>query len=194
MSFALGDWTGLLDPAKGPSQTVVISLWENEQTPPAGQAMYSTPSSTCRYSLSTEDTSAGKLTLRQRLVDGECADRIRLVLSDGGPRHVVGDWFLPDGTHLVSAKLDRPETQYFVTLDGFRAAPVVVSQKITFSGLAVGDHALELHGIPEGCEVIGPNPRIVTTEDGGTLEAVFEVLCPLLEGEEQPTEPDRPRP
>ena len=193
--FAVGDWTGLIDPANGPSQTVVISLWGHEDgTPPAGRAMYSTPSSTCRYSLSTEGASEGRVTILQRLVDGDCADGVRLVLRPGEPGHVLGEWFLPDGTHLVSTQLNRPETRYFVTLDGFRAAPVAVSQRITFSGLAVGDHTLELHGIPEGCEVMGPNPRTVTTEDGGTLEAVFEVWCPFAPEDEPPAEPDPPRP
>ena len=176
--FALGDWTGLVQPATGSSQTVVMTLWAIEgEDVPIGRVVYANPTSTCRYFLWWNEGPAGSLTAVQRLQDGDCADGSRLVLSEAGAGHLVGDWYRADGTHWLSTRLDRPQTRYFVTVDGFRASPLQLSQKVTFSGLAVGEHELELHGVPEGCEVVGANPRKVQTEQGGTLEAVFEVLC-----------------
>ena len=48
---------------------------------------------------------------------------------------------------------------------------------VAFTGLAAGDHALELQGIADNCTVAGENPRGVTVVAGEIVETVFEVTC-----------------
>jgi hypothetical protein len=54
---------------------------------------------------------------------------------------------------------------------------------VTFSGVAAGQHTIELYGLPAGCSVVGPNPRVVTASEGGTIDTKFQVACP----EDEPT-------
>jgi hypothetical protein len=179
--FATGAWAGVLETPSGPSLTVVLALWDAPAADGSvGRAVYASPGSTCRYNLWLDEAGANSLTLTQRLhdEDGKCVESSRLVLRRAGAGRLSGDWFLTDGTHWMNARLDKPGSGYYVTLDGFRGRQANLSEKIRFEGLAEGEHTVELHGVPEECEVIGPNPRVIETEQGGTLETSFAVQCP----------------
>lgn len=180
-TFATGAWAGVLETPAGPSRTVVLSLWDSPGADAAvGRAVYSSPGTTCRYHLWPVASGPSSVTLRQRLHDGDekCVESSRLVLRPGGQGRLVADWFRSDGTHWVNARLDQPGSGYYVTLDGFRGRQANLSEIIRFEGLGAGEHTVELHGVPEECEVVGPNPRVIVTEQGGTLETAFAVACP----------------
>jgi hypothetical protein len=195
MTFVAGAWAGVLETANGPSLTVVLALWEGPaEDASIGRAVYASPGTTCRYDLWLADSESGSLTLRQRLHDGDekCVKSSRIVLRQGNQGRLVGDWYWPDGTHWMNARLDKPGSGYYVTLDGFRGRQANLSEKIRFEGLGAGEHTVELHGVPEECEVIGPNPRVIVTEQGGTLETSFAVQClgdPQVSAAESESEP-----
>jgi hypothetical protein len=181
VTFATGAWAGVIETSSGPSLTVVLALWDSPAADGSvGRAVYASPGTTCRYTLWLDEAGSTSLTLRQRLHDenGKCNGSSRLVLRNAGQGQLAGDWFWPDGTHWLNARLDKPGSGYYVTLDGFRGRQANLSEKIRFDGLAVGEHTVELHGVPEECEVIGDNPRVILTEQGGTLETSFAVQCP----------------
>ena len=162
----------------GMSQTVVMTLWKpTEPHSPSGRVLYASPVATCRYSLWRDVLRADSLFLVQRLEDGECPEQNRVVLRPLGPDRLEGQWFSPGGTPWLTARLDRPPTRYVLTLDGYRARNAQLGERIVFAGLSGGAHIVELHGVPDNCRVIGENPRRITTEQGGTLETVFELQC-----------------
>ncbi len=180
-TFATGAWVGVLETSLGPSLTVVLALWDLPAADgPVGRAVYASPGTTCRYTLWLDEARPTSVTLRQRLHSENeiCNGSSRLVLREAGEGRLTGDWFWPDGTHWMTARLDKPGSGYYVTLDGFRGRQANLSERIRFDGLGAGEHTVELHGVPEECEVIGDNPRVILTEQGGTLETSFAVQCP----------------
>ncbi len=181
VTFATGAWAGVLETSSGPSLTVVLALWDSPADDGSvGRAVYASPGTTCRYTLWLDEAGPTSLTLRQRLHDehGRCNESSRLVLRKAGQGWLAGDWFWSDGSHWMNARLDKPGSGYYVTLDGFRGRQANLSERIRFDGLGAGEHTVELHGVPEECEVIGDNPRVILTEQGGTLETSFAVRCP----------------
>lgn len=181
VTFATGAWAGVLETHSGPSLTVVMTLWDSPAANGSvGRAVYASPGTTCRYTLWLDEARATSLTLRQRLHEenGKCNESSRLVLRKAGEGRLAGDWFWSDGTHWMNARLDKPGSGYYVTLDGFRGRQANLSERIRFDGLGAGEHTVELHGVPGECEVIGDNPRVILTEQGGTLETSFAVHCP----------------
>jgi hypothetical protein len=64
---------------------------------------------------------------------------------------------------------------YTVTVDGDGQA-LPVNASVLFSDLEPGDHAVELRGVDQDCEVLGANPRTVHTT-GGTSSSLFLVRC-----------------
>ena len=181
LTSAAGAWTGVFETSSGPSLTVVLALWDAPAADGSvGRAVYASPGTTCRYTLWLDEAGPTSLTLRQRLYDenGKCSESSQLVLRSAGQGRLAGDWFWADGTHWMSARLDKPGSGYYVTLDGFRGRQANLSERIRFDGLGAGEHTIELHGVPEECEVIGDNPRVIETEQGGTLETSFAVQCP----------------
>ena len=178
-SYAVGEWTGVLELPSGQSQSVVIAL--REDLGPGlhvGRALYANPTLACSYSLTLSSTLDDALALDQTLVEGACIERGHLVLRPLGDELLVGEWFLPDGTRWLAAGLDRNRSGYFVILDSYRRLPTQVNQQVTFSGVAAGQHTLELYGVPAGCSVVGPNPRVLTASEGGTIDTKFQVACP----------------
>jgi hypothetical protein len=181
MTFAAGAWVGVLEASSGPSLTVVLALWDSPAADGSfGRAVYASPGTTCRYTLWLDEAGPTSLTLRQRLHDenGRCNASSKIVLRKAGEGRLTGDWFWSDGIHWMNARLDKPGSGYFVTLDGFRGRQANLSERIRFDGLGEGEHTVELHGVPEECEVIGENPRVIVTEQGGTLETSFAIQCP----------------
>src|SRR5207247_3689689 len=48
---------------------------------------------------------------------------------------------------------------------------------VTFTGLSVGDHTVQLSGVAVNCSVTAPNPRTVTVTAGATAPTAFAVTC-----------------
>ncbi len=183
--YAAGDWTGVLELPSGQSQNVVMALRDDGGPGlDVGRALYANPTLACSYSLtlsSAQDDALSPdhaLALDQTLLEGACIERGYIVLRPLGDGLLVGEWFLPDGTRWLAAGLDRNRSGYFVILDSYRRMPAQVNQQVTFSGVAAGQHTVELYGLPPGCSVIGPNPRVVTASEGGTIDTKFQVVCP----------------
>ncbi len=188
--YAVGEWTGVLELLSGQSQNVVMALRDDGGPGlDVGRALYASPTLACSYSLTLSSALDDALSpndgfaLDQTLVEGACIERGHVVLRPLGDGLLVGEWFLPDGTRWLAAGLDRNLSGYFVILDSYRRLPAQVNQQVTFSGVAAGEHTVELYGLPAGCSVMGPNPRVVTASEGGTIDTKFQVVCP----EDEPT-------
>jgi hypothetical protein len=48
---------------------------------------------------------------------------------------------------------------------------------VVYTGVAPGTHVVHLFGLPEGCQVLGANPRVVEVFGGGTGTVDFSVAC-----------------
>jgi hypothetical protein len=72
---------------------------------------------------------------------------------------------------------------YTVAIDGGAAQPVGSNDQLTFTGLAAGDHVVQLSGISRKCAVSGSNPVTITVPAGGTATAAFFLGCPFPKGE-----------
>ena len=188
--YAVGEWTGVLELPSGQSQNIVMALRDDGGPGlDVGRALYASPTLACSYSLTLssalDDTLSpdDALALDQTLLEGACIERGHVVLQPLSDTLLVGEWFLPDGTGWLTAGLDKNRSGYFVILDSYRRLPAHVNQQVTFSGVAAGQHTIELYGLPPGCSVVGPNPRVVTASEGGIIDTKFQVVCP----EDEPT-------
>jgi hypothetical protein len=72
---------------------------------------------------------------------------------------------------------------YTVTVDGGPSQAVGVNGTVTFTGLAEGDHTVELTGLAGNCAVSGANPSTVTVLFGGTATTTFAVTCEIRLGD-----------
>lgn len=183
--YAVGEWTGVLELPSGQSQNVVMAVRDDGGPGLAvGRALYASPTLACSYSMTLSSALDDALSpddgfaLDQRLLAGACIERGRVVLRPLGDGLLIGEWFLPDGTRWLAAGLDRNRSGYFVILDSYRRLPAQVNQQVTFSGVATGQHTIELYGLPAGCSVVGLNPRVVTASEGGIIDTKFQVVCP----------------
>ncbi len=182
--YVVGDWTGVLELPSGQSQNVVMALRDDGGPGlDVGRALYANPTLACSYSLTLSSAQDDALALDQTLVEGACIERGHVVLRPLGDGLLVGEWFLPDGTRWLAAGLDRNRSGYFVILDSYRRLPAQVNRQVTFSGVTAGQHTIELYGLPAGCSVVGPNPRVVSASEGGIIDTKFQVVCP----EDEPT-------
>lgn len=66
---------------------------------------------------------------------------------------------------------------YTVTVDGGQSRTIPITGSTTYTGLAAGDHSVELTGVATTCTVGGANPRTVTVLAGGTVSTTFTVTC-----------------
>jgi len=73
---------------------------------------------------------------------------------------------------------------YLVTVDGATSQVIGInnSSGVTFTGLGVGSHTVELGGVATNCTVTAPNPRSVAVTAGGTATTAFVVSCTALTG------------
>src|SRR5437667_5083230 len=94
----------------------------------------------------------------------------------------------PPATHLrvtTSTSGDNPDTDgYTVTVDGTSSQPIGSNSStgVTFTGLSVSSHTVELTGVATNCTVTAPNPRTVAVSDGATAVTGFVVTCTALTG------------
>ena len=75
--------------------------------------------------------------------------------------------------HVETRGYDGGAEGYTIAVDG-RELPVDGTGSITVHDLPEGDHPVSLGGVPEDCEVLGPNPRLVTED---VDETTFDVAC-----------------
>jgi hypothetical protein len=66
---------------------------------------------------------------------------------------------------------------YTVTVGGGSSQGIGITGSVTFTGLAAGNHSVQLTGIAGNCTVSGPNPQTVSVPGGGTARASWAVSC-----------------
>src|SRR5438876_1204327 len=93
----------------------------------------------------------------------------------------------PSGSLRVTTSTsgDNLDTDgYTVTVDGTTSQSIGnnSSTGVTFSGLSVASHTVELTGVANNCTVTAPNPRTVAVTDGATAVTAFVVTCTALTG------------
>jgi len=76
---------------------------------------------------------------------------------------------------------DLDSDGYTCSVDG-SSRSVAVNETVTWNGVEVGDHAVELTGLAGNCVVSGENPRNVTVTLGETATVTFDVSCSALTG------------
>jgi hypothetical protein len=92
----------------------------------------------------------------------------------------------PGGDLAVSTTTtgsDLDPDGYTVTVIGEPSQAVGINGSVTFTGLAEGDHTVELTGVAGNCTVSGPNPRTVTVPSGNTATTTFAVTCVTRQGD-----------
>lgn len=78
--------------------------------------------------------------------------------------------------------LDIDPDGYAFSVDGGSGHAIDVNGTRTISGLAAGDHELELTGVAANCTVAGNISRTVTVTAGETAQTLFEVNCASTTG------------
>jgi len=71
---------------------------------------------------------------------------------------------------------------YTVTVDGTLSQPIADNGSVPFTGLAAGNHSVQLSGLAANCTVSGANPQTVNVLSGGTATAPFTVNCTPITG------------
>src|SRR5205807_6457120 len=71
---------------------------------------------------------------------------------------------------------------YTVTLDNGQPGTIGSNDSVTVTGIAPGDHAVSIGGVPANCTVAGPNPQTVTVAAGGSARAAFTIGCVAATG------------
>jgi hypothetical protein len=116
------------------------------------------------------DTKGGTLLLALSLLAGQ-------ISCDGdsgtGPGSLTGR--IEIATSTSGANLD-PDG-FTVTVDGAQNQSIGSNGAAAFSGVAAGDHDVELTGVSANCTVEGDNPRSVTVSGGGVTATAFEITC-----------------
>ena len=78
---------------------------------------------------------------------------------------IVADGSAPDGVG------------YTLTLDGRDPRLLPEAGGLVYTGVPAGSHLVHLFALPEGCEVVGTNPRVVEVFGDGTGTVAFTVAC-----------------
>jgi len=71
---------------------------------------------------------------------------------------------------------------YTVVVDGSMTKAIGVNSTVTFAGLSVGNHTVQLTGLASNCAVNGTNPQTVGVSSGSTVQVNFAVACPAITG------------
>ena len=108
------------------------------------------------------------------LVSDDGGGRIwRVSVDGGGGPPASGDLDVTAAT----TGTNRPSS-YTAVLDGGAVQRTVgANATVRFTGLATGDHAVRLDGVPANCTVSGANPRTVTVSGGAVSGTTFSVNC-----------------
>src|SRR5207302_980371 len=88
------------------------------------------------------------------------------------------------GSLRVSTTTSGPNAPsgYTVTVDGSQSRSIGPSDNVTYTGVATGDHAVQLNGVPSNCTVSEANPQTVTVSASSTAQASFTITCTALTG------------
>ena len=82
---------------------------------------------------------------------------------------------------VTSTGNDIPD-QYQLVVDDGAPQPVDANGSISITGLAPGDHTVELTEIPQNCTVVGDNPATVTVTAHEATPVAAEITCVALAG------------
>jgi hypothetical protein len=85
--------------------------------------------------------------------------------------------------NLSTSGQDLDPDGYTVTVEGSNSQSIGINDQVTFSGLAPGDHQVELTGVASNCTVSGANPRTVSVTAGSTAATTFDVTCTAAGGQ-----------
>src|SRR5207249_11523773 len=66
---------------------------------------------------------------------------------------------------------------YTVTLDTGQSGAIGANDSVTATGIAAGDHAVTLSGLPGNCSLASPNPQAFTIAAGTTTQVGFTISC-----------------
>jgi WD40 repeat protein len=86
----------------------------------------------------------------------------------------------PTGTIIASTTtggLDPDSDGFTVSLDGGPAQPVATGGTLTFPGVPVGEHALQVSGLASNCALAGDNPLTISVAEGAVVEVELQVNC-----------------
>jgi hypothetical protein len=81
------------------------------------------------------------------------------------------------GTNTTGVDLDADG--YTVLVDG-ASQPVATNGRVTFTGLATGNHSVALSGAAQNCMVSGANPQSGPVTAGGMTSVTFSLSCAPL--------------
>jgi hypothetical protein len=78
----------------------------------------------------------------------------------------------------VTADASAPEgVGYTLTLNGRDPRLLPTAGGVVYDDVPAGTHVVHLFGLPQGCEVLGVNPRVVELVGNGTSKVDFSVAC-----------------
>jgi len=66
---------------------------------------------------------------------------------------------------------------YTLTLDTGQSGTIGANDSVTATGIAAGDHAVTLSGLPGNCSLVSPNPQAFTITAGSTTQVGFTISC-----------------
>ena len=95
-----------------------------------------------------------------------------------------------DGAIAVSVSTtgsDLDPDGYVLSLAGENDRAIGVNGSTTFSGVATGQHSVQLSGLAGNCSVTGDNPATASVSGGSTAQVTFQVACAALGGSVQVT-------
>ena len=104
--------------------------------------------------------------------------------DDGGPSGP------DDGSIAVTVSTtgsDLDPDGYVLSMAGESDRAIAVNGSATFSGVATGQHSVQLSGLAANCSVTGDNPATVSVSAGSTAQVAFQVACAALGGSVQVT-------
>jgi hypothetical protein len=73
-------------------------------------------------------------------------------------------------------------TGYQIRVDGGPYRTVGPNATVTVSGLAAGEHEVEIGAIPVNCQLAGTNPNSVVLRGSDTARIVFNIVCSVPTG------------
>lgn len=98
-----------------------------------------------------------------------------------------GDGTEPDPNRPASLQVttvttgeDADTDGYTLSLDANPAVVLAANGTVVFTGLAAGEHDLQLGDLAENCQLAGDNPRLLALVAGDTTETMLTVSCQML--------------
>ena len=83
---------------------------------------------------------------------------------------------------VTTATTGPAPSAYTLAIDGGGSSPIAPVDTVSRSGLAPGEHTVELGGVPAACAVDGGTFRTVNASEGDTTALDFRVACAVPTG------------